>query len=346
MAEPNPLVELTLARMREFWREPEAVFWVFLFPVLLSCALGIAFRNAPPEQVRVAIERGPAAEEIAAALSGRAEIRAALLSPEEAAAALRTGKVDLVIRAGPDLVVDYRYDPTRPESRLARLIVGDAIERAHGRRDLVASREERVVEPGARYIDFLIPGLVGLNLMGSGMWGLGFAVVQARARKLLKWLAATPMRRSDYLLSFMLSRLIFLVLEVAAVMGFARIAFGVLVRGSIVDLAIISVIGAMTFAGMGLLVAARTRTIEGVSGLMNLIMLPMWLLSGTFFSYERFPSFLHPAIRALPLTALNDSLRAVTNEGAPLASCSLELGVMLFWGLVSFAIALRIFRWQ
>jgi ABC-type multidrug transport system permease subunit len=344
----HPLIELTLARMREFWREPEAVFWVFVFPVLLAWALGIAFRNAAPERVRVAIERGQASEEIAAALSDRAQIRAAILSPEEAAAALRTGKVDLVIRASraSDLAVYYRYDPTRPESKLARLIVADAIERARGRRDLVAWRDEQVTEPGARYIDFLVPGLVGLNLMGSGMWGLGFAIVQARVKKLLKRFAATPMKRSDYLLSFVLSRLIFLALEVVAVIGFARLAFGFSVRGAIFDLAVVSILGAMTFAGLGLLVAARTRTIEGVSGLMNLVMLPMWLLSGTFFSYERFPRFLHPAIRALPLTALNDSLRAIANQGATLLSCSAEIGVMLFWGGISFAIALRIFRWQ
>jgi ABC-type multidrug transport system permease subunit len=348
MAKPNPLLELTLARVREFWREPEAVFWVFVFPVLLAWALGIAFRSAAPQGVRVAIERGEAAQEVAAALSQSPDIRVALLSAEEAALALRTGKVDLVIKASraSDLAVDYRYDPTRPESRMARLIVGDALERARGRRDLVAWREEQVTEPGARYIDFLIPGLIGLNLMGSGMWGLGFAIVQARVKKLLKRFAATPMRRSDYLLSFMLSRLIFLVLEVAAVIGFAWLAFNVSVRGSILNLAIVSMVGAMTFAGLGLLVAARTRTIEGVSGLMNLVMLPMWLLSGTFFSYERFPAILHPMIRALPLTALNDSLRAVVNEGASLASCSAELGVMLFWGLLSFIIALKIFRWQ
>ena len=161
-----------------------------------------------------------------------------------------------------------------------------------GREDVARVRDEAVAHPGARYIDFLIPGLVGLNLMGSGMWGLGFAVVQARTRKLLKLLAATPMRRTHFLLSFMLSRLIFLALEVVAVIGFGWMAFGVSVHGSILDLGVISLVGAMSFAGLGLLVAARPQTIEGVSGLMNLVMLPMWLLSGTFFRRQSLPRVL------------------------------------------------------
>ena len=371
----HPLVELTLSRVREFLREPEAVFWVFIFPVLLAFALGIAFRNTAPEKSRIAIESsGPEADYIIDALSKSSEVDSVALAPDEAAKALRTGKVDLIVHVNlpplvineipkdappvssssqpssdnspPARVIEYRYDPTRPESRVARLAADDALQRAFGRKDAAAVNEEKVTEPGARYIDFLIPGLVGLNLMGSGMWGLGFTVVQARTRKLLKRLAATPMRRSHFLLSFMLSRLVFLVGEVAAVIGFAWLVFGVSVSGSLIDLTIISLIGAMTFAGLGLLVAARPKTIEGVSGWMNLVMLPMWLLSGTFFSAARFPDFAQPFIKALPLTALNSSLRAVMNEGMPLTSSWQEIAVMMAWGVVSFAVALRIFRWQ
>jgi ABC-type multidrug transport system permease subunit len=229
---------------------------------------------------------------------------------------------------------------------LARLRADDALERGLGRKDLAEIREEKVIEPGARYIDFLIPGLIGLNLMGSGMWGIGFAVVQARTKKLLKRFAATPMRRSHYLLSFMLSRLVFLVPEVAALVGFGWIVFQVEVRGSLIALTVVSLLGSFTFAGLGLLLAARTKTIEAVSGWMNFVMLPMWLLSGTFFSYSRFPEFLQPAIRALPLTALNDALRAVMNEGLALSQSWLEILVLCFWAGVSFVLALRLFRWQ
>jgi ABC-type multidrug transport system permease subunit len=220
------------------------------------------------------------------------------------------------------------------------------LQRAKGRSDVVSIGEERITEPGARYVDFLVPGLIGMNLMGSGLWGLGFTVVIARSRKILKRLAATPMQRSHYLLSFMLSRLVFLVLEVAAVVAFAWIAFGFTVRGSWLSVSLITLLGGFTFSGIGLLIAARPTTIEGVSGLMNFIMLPMWLLSGTFFSSERFPQFLQPFIKALPLTALNTLLRAIMNEGATLSSNWIHVAILLAWLFISFVVALRIFKWQ
>ena len=344
---PLPLVELTRARVLEFVREPEAVFWVFIFPVLLAVALGIAFRTQPAPRVRVAVVDSAAAPALVARLADAADLEVRLLAEAEAAEALRKARVDVVVAAGAaPTAVEYRFDPSRAEGRAARLAVDDALQRAAGRADPVATGERPVTEVGARYIDFLIPGLVGLNLMGSGMWGIGFSVVSARVRKLLKRYAATPMRRGHYLLSFGLSRLIFLVLEVAAIVGFGWLVFGVAVRGSLVVLAVVVLIGATSFAGLGLVVAARPRTIEAVSGWMNLVQLPMWLLSGSFFSYERFPEAVRPAIRALPLTALNDALRAVINDGAPLQSSWLELVVLAAWGAVSFVVALRTFRWQ
>jgi ABC-2 type transport system permease protein len=360
----HPLAELTLTRVREFVREPEVIFWVFIFPVLLACALGIAFRNTTPERIRIAVEddgsgaeMGAAMAQTFAALKKSADVVPVVLGQEEAGRALRTGNVALVVRAAGSQISDprsqkafpqlvYRYDPTRPESRTARLAVDNALSHALGTADGLNAREETVVEPGARYIDFLIPGLIGLNLMGSGMWGLGFAIVSARGRKLLKRFAATPMRRSHYLLSFILSRLIFLSLEVAALVGFARLVFGVVVRGSLTAVAVCAVVGAFAFSGLGLLVAARPRTVEGVSGLMNFVMLPMWLLSGTFFSAARFPQWFQPIIKALPLTALNDVMRAVMNDGVPLVSHWKQVAIVLAWGLVSFVVALRIFRWQ
>ena len=351
MAEANeklhPLVELTATRVREFLREREAVFWVFIFPVLMTFALGIAFRNTAPDKTPVAIEAttDARANEIAQLLSGSSEITATVLSPAEATQALRSGKVSIVVRPTNDSV-EYRFDPTRPESRAARLVVDDVLQRGEGRADVVKVGEEKVTEPGARYVDFLVPGLIGMNMMGSGLWGLGFTVVIARSRKILKRFAATPMRRSHYLFSFMLSRLVFLVVEVAAIIAFAWLVFGFTVRGSWLSLTLITMLGGFTFSGVGLLVAARPTTIEGVSGLMNLIMLPMWLLSGTFFSSERFPQVLQPFIKALPLTALNNVLRGVMNEGSALSTNWIPIAVLLAWCVVSFVVALKIFRWQ
>ena len=340
----RPLVELTLARMREFYREPEAIFWVFGFPIILAFALGIAFRSRGPGDLQVGVAPGPGDSALAATLDAAPGLAARVLSAEEGRRRLRTGRIALLVVPGDSLV--YRYDSTRTESRLARLEVDDAVQRSRGRTDRAAVRDERVAEPGSRYIDFLIPGLLGMYLMGSGLWGVGFSVVQARQRRLLRRLVATPMRRSHYLLSYVLSRLLFLVLEVAALIGFGWVMFDVGVRGSVAVLAAVTLIGSLSFAGLGLLVASRARTIEAVSGLMNLVMLPMWVLSGTFFSYARFPEAVQPLVKALPLTALNDALRGVMIDGSSLTAVAGPVAIVVAWGAVSFGVALGIFRWR
>jgi ABC-type multidrug transport system permease subunit len=345
MSKPShPLWELTRARFLEFIREPEAIFWVFIFPVLLALGLGIAFRNRPAESLRIAVEDGPGAAELAASLDSFPELRALLMPPAEAQNDLRSGKLTLVVVPGDS--VTYVFDPTRSEGLLARRVVDDALQRAAGRVDPRQARERHLTEPGSRYIDFLIPGLLGLNLMGSGMWGIGFNIVQARRKKLLKRLLATPMRKSHYLLSFGLSRFAFMILEVAALVGFGWLVFDVRVHGSILDLFIVAVVGATTFAGLGLLTASRAQTVEGVSGIMNFVMLPMWIFSGVFFSYARFPEPLQPFIQALPLTPLLDALRSVMIDGAPLTANLGRLALAAAWGVLSFAVALKIFRWN
>jgi ABC-type multidrug transport system permease subunit len=337
--------ELTLWRVREFLREPEAVFWVFVFPVLLAFALGIAFKNRGPAEVRVGVvDQGAEAAVVAAMLQSDSGLVVQLLDSAEAHNRLRTGRVSAVVVPTEPLVL--RYDSTREESHLARLVVTDALNRVSGRPDAIEIREQRITEPGSRYIDFLIPGLLGMNIMGTGMWGVGFAVVKARSQKLLKRLLASPMRKSHYLLSHMLARLVFLGLEVGSVLLFALLVFDVPVRGSLIGLGLIVLLGAMAFSGIGLLVASRSKTIEGVSGLMNLVMVPMWICSGVFFSSANFPDAVQPVIKALPLTALNDALRAVMIDGEPLARTTGMLAVVAVWGVVSFTLALRIFRWR
>ena len=340
----RPIVQLTLASIRGFYREPEALFWVFGFPIVLAFALGIAFKNRGPEELRVAVERGAGDSAAAGTLDAAPGLAAVVLDSSAARADLRTGRVALVVVPGSPMV--YRYDSTRTESRLARLEVDEALQQAGGRIDPVRVLDDRVTETGSRYIDFLIPGLLGMNLMGSGLWGVGFAVVQARTKGLLKRFLATPMKKSQYLMSYMVSRLAFLVLEVATLVGFGWVMFDVGVRGSLGALALLTVVGAFSFAGLGLLVASRAKTVEAVSGLMNLVMLPMWILSGTFFSYARFPEAMQPVVQALPLTALNDALRGVMIDGASLTRVAVPLGVVVGWGVVSFAVALRIFRWR
>jgi ABC-2 type transport system permease protein len=343
----SSLLELTLARLRLFVREPSAVFWTFGFPILLSVALGIAFRNRPPEAVRVAIEAGPGAERALAELQAP-DVIAKIEDAETAHKELRSGKVVLVVVPGAfaSQPRTYRFDETRPQGRLARAIVDDHMQRAEGRADPTPVAEEHVTEPGARYIDFLIPGLVGLNLMSSGMWGIGYMIVEMRTKKLIKRMLATPMRRSEFLLSFVVMRSIFVLVEVPFVFAFGWIAFGVHVVGSLALIGVLSLLGALTFAGLGLLVASRAQNTQTVGGLMNLVMMPMFIGSGVFFSTGNFPDSMQPYLRALPLTALNDALRAVANEGAGLRETASPMLLLAAWGVVSFVAALRLFRWS
>ena len=341
----HPLVQLTLVRYREFYREPEAIFWVFIFPVLLTAGLGIAFRSRAPDRTPVALVAHREDAALAQRLAGDSALKLRTLTDSSAAQALRAGDIALII-ATTDSGVEYRYDPERPDAREARLRADEAVQRAAGRSDPVPAHERAVREAGSRYVDFVVPGLLGMNLMGSGIWGIGFAIVDARRKHLLKRLVATPMSRTQYLASFVLSRLTFLVLEVMLLLGFAALVFGVPVRGSAGAVGSVCLLSALAFASLGLLLAARPRTVEGVSGLMNLVMLPMWIFSGVFFSYQRFPVGVQLLIKALPLTPLNDALRATITDGASLSSQTWRLLLLAIWGGISFTIALRSFRWS
>jgi ABC-2 type transport system permease protein len=340
----HPLWQLTTTRFREFLREPEAVFWVFAFPVLLACALGLAFRSQGRPDVLVGVLTGPGAASLEETLAKTDGVRVRVVDRAHADEGLRHGAIHLLVVPGAP--VTYEFDPTRPESRVGRYLVDDLIQTAAGRQPAVPITDRTVSMPGSRYIDWVVPGLLGMNIMGTGMWSVAFSVVQARGRKLLKRLMATPMMRSHYLLSHMLSRLMFLVLEVTALLGFARLVFGIPISGSWLTLAGFCLLGAVTFSGVGLLVASRAKTIEGVSGLMNLVMVPMWIFSGVFFASENFPDAMQPFISLLPLTALNQALRAVMIDGAGLGGVLTQGGILLTWALVSFTAALKMFRWR
>ena len=336
-----------MVRFLEFWREPEAVFWVFIFPILLAAGLGIAFRQRAPEVVKIGVLTSETnANALRDAIASDSRLEVVPLEDSAGMHALRTGRIALFVVPGAERTVEYRYDDTRPDARNARLLVDDAIQRAAGRQDPAAVRERHVREPGARYIDFVIPGLLAMNLMGSGIWGVGFTIVEARRKKLLKRLVATPMARSQYLASFILARLAMLVLEVGGLLGFGIWVFGVPARGSVGTLVLVTLTAALAFSAIGLLVASRVRTMEGASGLMNLVMLPMWIFSGVFFSASNFPDAAQPLIQALPLTAAADALRATLIEGAPLGTLGGELGILGAWLVVAFSAALALFRWR
>jgi ABC-type polysaccharide/polyol phosphate export permease len=338
----HPLVELTLVRVREFSREPEAIFWALVFPVLLSVGLGIAFRSGPVETTAI----GATSNQVTDVLKHDKRLAVDTFALEAGRHALETGVIALLVEAQPDGTVAYRYDDTNPAGRAARQLADQIIQAAAGRTDPVHAADNVVRDVGSRYIDFFIPGLVGLGIMSDTLWGLGFPIVEARRRKLTKLLTATPMRRSHYLLSFLAWRMILLPVEVVVPIAFGTLAFGVPIRGSLLDIAVIALLSAWCFAALGLALAARPRTIEAIAGLVNIVQVPMWVVSGVFFSSQRFPSWAQPVIHVLPLTATIDALRATLLQGASLTANAPQLLTLMAWTVVCFGLALKLFRWK
>ena len=338
----HPLVQLTIVRFLETLREPEALFWIFAFPILLAGGLGIAFRNRPAEVLKIATTN----QVLAQSLQGEKLLAVELLDSNAAEEALRTGKIALLAVPNANGSVVYSYDDTNPEGRTARMLADRAVQQAAGRADPIRTSDSFMREAGSRYIDFLVPGLLGMNLMGSAIWGMGFTVVDMRRKKLLKRLIATPMPKQYFLLSYVFSRILMLVAEVGIVLGFGALIFHVPVRGSLLSLAVVCLLGSLTFSALGLLLASRAKTIEAASGLMNAVMLPMWIASGVFFSAQRFPDVVQPIIKALPLTAAIDALRANMLQGASLVQLIPQVAVLSAWLVVCFVLALKLFRWR
>ncbi|MDX2038470.1 MAG: ABC transporter permease [Isosphaeraceae bacterium] len=351
MSRYHPLRSLYLSRIREFYRQPARLFWVYGFPTVLAIGLGIAFRNKGEQPIKVdLIANGSESrvEKIVAARATGPKIEFKQIAPEQVDSRLRLGRTPLAVEGRPDGSVVYHLDSSRPEAQAARAAVDDAIQRAAGRVDPVSVSDVKPVGPGSEYVHFLIPGLIGQNTMGGGLWGVGFLIVNFRIGKLLKRFMATPMPRRDFLLAILGARLTFLVPDVAVLLAVGVFLFQMPIVGSLWLVMLIEVVGALAFAGIGLLIASRADTTEAVSGLINLVMLPMWIFSGLFFSAETFPAAIQPFVQALPLTQLLNALRRVMLEGATLFDTDIliSLGVLALWGGVSFFLALRSFKWS
>ncbi|AKQ68471.1 ABC-type multidrug transport system, permease component [Myxococcus hansupus] len=338
----NALGQLMLMRLRMLLRQPEVLFWTFLFPLVTSVMLGLAFRNDTLGPVRVAVAEGPGAQALVEKLKDVPELSAGIESEAAARRRLARGQLALVLLPGetPEALVD----PSQQDGRTARLLVARALAAAPPDAD-ASLKSTPVSEPGNRYIDFLIPGLLGLSLMSNSLWVVAGSLVSMRGGRLLKRLSATPMRRSHFFLSFMLARSVFALVEVLFFCAFARWLFGVPMFGSYATLTLVGLVGSLCFAALGVLVSIRARSEESMGGLVNLVSMPMMFLSGVFFASDNFPSWLQPVIALLPLTAVNDSLRAVMLDGAGLLSLATPMAVLAAWTVLPLVLALRLFRW-
>jgi ABC-type multidrug transport system permease subunit len=355
MSRHHPFLQLYFSRLREFYRQPARIFWVYGFPTVLAICLGLAFRNRPPESFEVDVVNSPVSVPVQEALesyNAKAKLQKkpgfsiTLSTPEEATRRLETSKAPLVVEVGESEShpVAYRYDPTRPEAASIRAAVDAVIQESRGRTNPVPTTDITEVKPGSRYIDFLIPGLIGVNTMGGGLWGIGFLLVNFRIAKLLKCFLATPMPRRDFLLALLSARMTFLIPDLTILLLLGTIGFGMPIRGNLLLVILLDVLGGLAFAGIGLLVASRAQSTETVSGLMNLVMLPMWIFSGVFFSADRFKA-IGWFVQALPLTQLLNGLRDVILEGKGLVDVAPAMAILAAWAIGSFLLALKLFRW-
>jgi ABC transporter DrrB family efflux protein len=341
----HAFLQLILSRLREFYREPEAIFWVYGFPLILAIGLGIAFSGGKPEPPKVDVQGDAGDSKVQALVKilEAAQMKVEVHDAAECRRRLKRGKTSLFLIPGSK--TEFVYDQARSDSEQARHWVAEKILEA--RQGTAAPfTDSAVAEAGSRYIDFLLPGLIGMNIMGGGLFGVGFILVDMRVRKLFKRLLATPMRRGDFLFAILCARLLFLIPEMLSLLLIGYFFFHVPIYGNVLVLILVIVVGAMMFNSIGLLIGCRTEKTETASGLMNLVMLPMYLLSGVFFSSERFPDKIQPFIQALPLTQLNDALREVMLHGTTLPEIGWRLLIMLGWTAVCLPLALRWFRWR
>lgn len=336
----HPIAHLVFDRYREFVREPGVLFWTFGFPILLVIVLSIAFRGSEPEPATVAVVAGAGAEELAARLEASDALRTITLDDEAARAALMRGQASLVVTPGEP--PRFLADPSRPESALVIAAARDALHDGPAPNHEI----ERVTVRGERYVDFLVPGMIGMTLLNGGAWGVGYGLILMRTRKLLKRLCATPMKRAHLLAAYLIFRLLVSFVEAGILLGVGVFVFGTPFAGDVFSLIGLVTLSAFSFGGLGLLCATRAENPQSGNGYVNLATLPMLLVSGVFFSAKNFPAWLQPVIDVLPLTAFNDALRAILNDGASLPSLGFESAVLASWGIACFFVALRVFKWS
>jgi len=360
----HQLPTLLASHLKEIMREPGVLFWGILFPILMSLALGIAFTKRQDTLRKVAILKNEAQGKLGDVLKtyadstsentyqltirnekmGNTYIRFYLMEPEEAMIALKRGVVNVIV-AENDGNVEYRFDPLNPDAQLNYL----KLSKYFGKGKKVVVENTVNISPmtlrGTRYIDFLIPGLLAMGVMMSTMWGISYGIIEKRSKKLLRRMVATPMSKAYFLVSFMTIRMMMNFVEALLLVIFAWLVFDISIQGSIPALMAMFIAGNIGFSGLAFFISSRTVKTEIGNGLINLVVMPMMILSGIFFSYHNFPDAIIPFIQKLPLTLVADGMRSIFIEGAGFQQIAFPSVVLFFGGIIFFAAGLKMFRW-
>lgn len=347
------IAHLVLVNFKNFFREPGALFWSFAFPIAMAWVLGVAFSGSPEKKYKILVAGDSTMQKLFPAQSSpftaaigtgtgttvNAEFTTA--SPSALDAALKNGTCILYIDLQKGEPV-FHYDPGNAEAVNLFLLLDRELALKANRKTYVT---EKITTKGTRYIDFLIPGLLALGVMNSCVWGISWYLIELRMKKLLRRMVATPMKKSSFILSHFITRLLLTLFESVILTLFAWVFFGLEMTGSFLALILIYLSGVLAFGGIGLMLASRTQSTHVANGLINAVVLPMTIVSGIFFSYQSFPQWMVYIIKVLPLTLLSDSVRAIFNEGAGVADVLLPCSLLSGLGLVLYLLGLKIFKW-
>ncbi len=358
--------QLLSIQFKEFFREPGALFWSFVFPILMSFALGMAFSDKPEitQHAAVVIPISSDSSLLKTYLEknckknislkleyqntidnnelGKTTTHFVPVSWAESEIMMKRGQIQIILTENKGHI-NYHFDPANSASRLAYITISGMVDG----KNLVSPNS--IIKPletkGTRYIDFLIPGLLAMGIMSSCLWGISYGLIEKRSKKLLRRLVATPMKKSLFMLTMFISRFVFAILETIALLTFAYFVFDVTIQGSMIAFAAILISGSFFFMGLSILLASRTDNTQVGNGFISAITMPMMLLSGIFFSYSNFPDIIIPIIKYLPLTIFADSLRSIINEGYGFTDVLQPLLILSLTGLATFFAGLKIYKW-
>ena len=375
----NQLFELISAYFKEIIREPGVLFWGIAFPILMSLGLGIAFTKKPDIVRNVALiassqsvsRMSDSSDKIISFLQNHAE------KTETAGSTSETYKIvipdaklgnttflfklttwqnamDLLKRGNLSIILDekngqgqYHFDPMNPDAQLTYLKLTELFgEKGRQSNLLKETNVEPLTVSGTRYIDFLVPGLIAMGIMMSCMWGLSYGIIDKRSKKLLRRMVATPMRKSYFLIALITVRVGMNFVESSLLFLFAALVFNITIQGNIAALIIIFLAGNIAFAGIAIFISSHTGNTEIGNGLINVVVLPMMVLSGIFFSYHNFPDWSIPFIKLMPLTMLADGIRSIFIEGAGFAQNTVPTIILLAIGVFFFSTGLKLFKWH
>lgn len=358
-------LELIIVQFKEFFREPGILFWSFLFPILMALGLGFAFSEKPIKYKTVAYVEANTSDvhefkgymdkngvkrsaqntyefDFGSEKTGFTKYKVCVVSWEQAVKMLKQGKVDLIMDEK-EGKIQYNYDPLNSEAQLTYLQLTGFFSG-----NQIKTQEVQIkplTQKGTRYIDFLIPGLLAMNLMMSTMWGISYNLIEKRSRKLLRRLIATPMKQSDFLIAQLIARFALSFIEAVILFTFAKLFFQIPVEGSLFTAIVIFTAGMICFTGLAILSSCRVSNTNVGNGIVNLVVMPMMIMSGIFFSYHGFPDFMIPIIQKLPLTMIADSIRGVFIEGSTLQELLSPILILTSSGIIFLAIGLKLFKW-